>query len=154
VEFVDGSVVCQMSPNDMRFPILYALSYPERIPTPLARLDLAALGKLELFALDKTRYPAVPLAYAALRAGGSAPAVLNAANEIAVEAFLDGLIPYAAIVELVARVLTKHEVAAVESVAAALEHDAWGRREAKALLPSLERKPAPLRSAAAPSMPA
>jgi 1-deoxy-D-xylulose-5-phosphate reductoisomerase len=138
VEYVDGSVIAQMSPNDMRFPILYALSYPARVETPLPRLDLTALGKLEFLALDPTRYPAVPLAYAALRAGGSAPAVLNAANEIAVEAFLDGRIPYPAIVETVARVLTKHDVKPVDSVAAALEFDAWARREARAILPTLE----------------
>ena len=80
VEWVDGSVLAQMSPNDMRFPILYALTYPERVPTPLPKLDLASLGTLELEPLDERRFPAVPLAYAALRAGGTAPAVLNAAN--------------------------------------------------------------------------
>ena len=92
VEYVDGSVLAQMSPNDMRFPILYALTYPDRVPpTPLEDpLDLLALGTLSFEALDESRYPAVPLAAAALRTGGSAPAVLNAANEVAVEAFLKG----------------------------------------------------------------
>ncbi|HEX7528299.1 MAG TPA: 1-deoxy-D-xylulose-5-phosphate reductoisomerase, partial [Thermoanaerobaculia bacterium] len=94
VEYVDGSVLAQMSPNDMRFPILYALTYPDRIPTPLEALDLTSLGRLEFFPMEKTRYPAVGLAYAALETGGSAPAVLNAANEIAVQAFLDRRIPY------------------------------------------------------------
>lgn len=132
VEFVDGSVIAQMSPNDMRFPILYALTYPDRIPTPLPRLDLERLGRLDLEPLDPARYPAVPLAYAALRAGGSAPAVLNAANEVAVAAFLRGEIPYPAIVETVERVLSRHTVSPVDSVAAAMEHDAWARREAAA----------------------
>jgi 1-deoxy-D-xylulose-5-phosphate reductoisomerase len=135
---VDGSVLAQMSPNDMRFPILYALTYPDRVPTPLAGLDLTALGKLEFFPLDETRYPAVPLAYVALETGGSAPAVLNAANEVAVQAFLDRRIPFPAIVELVARVLGRHRVMHVVSVADALEADAWARREAAAILPVLE----------------
>ena len=121
VEYVDGSVIAQMSPNDMRFPILYALCYPERVDVgpvrpsdaPLPRLDLAGLGTLTFEALDEARYPAVPLACAALKTGGSAPAVLNAANEVAVEAFLKGRIPYLGIVETVARVLARHKVVAV-----------------------------------------
>ncbi len=151
VEFVDGSVLAQMSPNDMRFPILYVLTYPERVPTPLAGLDLTALGKIEFFPLDETRYPAVPLAYAALETGGTAPAVLNAANEIAVQAFLDRRIRYQAIVELVARVLGKHSVGPVASVADALAADAWARREAADLLPLLENTP---RAATARALPA
>jgi 1-deoxy-D-xylulose-5-phosphate reductoisomerase len=151
VEFVDGSVLAQMSPNDMRFPILYALTYPDRVPTPLAGLDLTALGKIEFIPLDETRYPAVPLAYAALESGGSAPAVLNAANEIAVQAFLDRRIGYQQIVELVARVLGKHRVVPVASVADALEADAWARREAASTLPLLENSP---RAAAARALPA
>ena len=151
VEYVDGSVLAQMSPNDMRFPILYALTYPDRVPTPLPGLDLTALGKLEFFPLDETRYPAVPLAYAALETAGSAPAVLNAANEVAVEAFLDRRIPYPAIVELVARVLGRHSVVRVVSVADALEADAWARREAAALVPLLQTSP---RAATARALPA
>ncbi|MEO8584541.1 MAG: 1-deoxy-D-xylulose-5-phosphate reductoisomerase [Acidobacteriota bacterium] len=151
VEFVDGSVLAQMSPNDMRFPILYALTYPDRIPTPLAGLNLTSLGNLEFFPMEPTRYPAVGLVYAALETGGSAPAVLNAANEIAVQAFLDRRIPYPAIVEMVARVLGRHRVVGVTSVADALEADAWARREAAAILPLLETSP---RAATAPAFPA
>jgi 1-deoxy-D-xylulose-5-phosphate reductoisomerase len=139
VEFVDGSVVAQMSPNDMRFPILYALSFPARLGNPLARLDFSALAKLELFPLEPTRYPALPLAYAALAAGGSAPAVLNAANEMAVAAFLENRIPYQAIVETVARVLGRHTVVPVGTIHDALEQDAWARREAASILPNLDR---------------
>jgi len=137
VEYVDGSVMAQLSPNDMRFPILYALSYPERLPTPLRKLDLAALGRLEFFALEPARYPAVPLAYQALRAGGSAPAVLNAANEVAVAAFLEDRIPFAGIVETVGRVLERHSAGEVLTVDAALEYDAWARREAASVLPAV-----------------
>ncbi len=151
VEFVDGSVVAQMSPNDMRFPILYALTYPDRVATPLEGLNLPSLGRLEFLPMEKTRYPAVGLAYAALETGGSAPAVLNAANEIAVQAFLDRRIPYPAIVEVVARVLGRHRVVAVSSVANALEADAWARREAAAILPLVETSP---RAATAPALPA
>ncbi len=135
VEWVDGSVVAQMSPNDMRFPILYALTWPERVPTPLPKLDLETLGKLEFFPCDEQRYPAVRLAYAALEAGGTAPAVLNAANEVAVQAFLDGRLSYPAVVEVVARVLGNHRPEALSSVAQALEWDEWARREAGLLLP-------------------
>jgi 1-deoxy-D-xylulose-5-phosphate reductoisomerase len=151
VEYVDGSVLAQMSPNDMRFPILYALTYPERVPTPLKGLDLTDLGTLEFFPLDPTRYPAVGLAVAALETGGSAPAVLNAANEVAVKAFLERRIPYLAIVETVARILGRHRVVRVESVAAALEADAWARREAAALLPLLETSPRAATARAYPS---
>ncbi|MEO7920520.1 MAG: 1-deoxy-D-xylulose-5-phosphate reductoisomerase [Thermoanaerobaculia bacterium] len=150
VEFVDGSVVAQMSPNDMRFPILYALSHPARLPNPLARLDFSALAKLELFPMEPTRYPALPLAYAALAAGGSAPAVLNAANEEAVAAFLANRIPYQAIVETVARVLGRHTVVPVGTIHDALEQDAWARREAASILPNLDR---PLAGAARSSAP-
>ncbi len=139
VEYVDGSVLAQMSPNDMRFPILYALCYPDRLETPLPRLDLTSLGTLTFESLDESRYPAVPLACAALRTGGSAPAVLNAANEVAVDAFLKGRIPYLGIVETVARVLARHKVVAAPSVAASLDADAWARREAESLLPALQR---------------
>ncbi|HMA29299.1 MAG TPA: 1-deoxy-D-xylulose-5-phosphate reductoisomerase, partial [Thermoanaerobaculia bacterium] len=151
VEYVDGSVLAQMSPNDMRFPILYALTYPERVPTPLEGLDLLSLGKLEFLPLDPTRYPAVGLAYAALETGGSAPAVLNAANEVAVQAFLDRRIPYPAIVETVARILGRHRVMRVACVAEALEADAWARREAAGLLPLLETRS---RGATARALPA
>jgi len=138
VEFVDGSVIAQLSPNDQRFPILYALTYPDRIETPLPRLDLPTLGKLEFFPPDAARYPAVPLAYAALRAGGTAPAVLNGANEVAVEAFLAGRVAFAAIVETTARVLARHHVVPATSVEEALEADAWARRTACEILPALE----------------
>ncbi|MGA7992007.1 MAG: 1-deoxy-D-xylulose-5-phosphate reductoisomerase [Thermoanaerobaculia bacterium] len=158
VEYVDGSVLAQMSPNDMRFPILYALCYPDRIDVgsaraddalgpPLPRLDLASLGTLTFEPLDESRYPAVPLACAALRTGGSAPAVLNAANEVAVDAFLKGRIPYLGIVETVARVLARHKVVAVPSVGAALDADSWARREAESFLPALQKRvPGPARA--------
>ncbi|HPA51235.1 MAG TPA: 1-deoxy-D-xylulose-5-phosphate reductoisomerase [Thermoanaerobaculia bacterium] len=136
VEWIDGSVIAQISPNDMRFPILYALTYPERVPTPMPKLDLPSLGTLELAALDERRYPAVPLAYAALRAGGTAPAVLNAANEVAVAAFLEGRIPYRSLVPVVERVLADHPVSPATTLEAVLEADREARRRAAELVSS------------------
>ncbi|MFI5180797.1 MAG: 1-deoxy-D-xylulose-5-phosphate reductoisomerase [Thermoanaerobaculia bacterium] len=138
VEWVDGSLIAQMSPNDMRFPVLYALTFPERVPTPLPKLDLPAVRTLEFHRAESERYPALPLARAALEAGGSAPAALNAANEVAVEAFLEGRIPFPAIVETTARVLARHAAGPVGSVEEALEVDGWARRAAREILPALE----------------
>ena len=100
VEFCDGSVIAQMGRNDMRFPILYALAYPERMENPFGELPLAG-QKLEFEEVDPARYPAIRLAREALAEGGAAPAVLNAANEVAVAAFLAGKIRFPAIVGLV-----------------------------------------------------
>jgi len=133
VEYVDGSIMAQLSVTDMKFPIQYALLYPERVVAPFARLDLAKIRNLEFLPVDLQRFPAVEVAYAALRAGGSAPAVLNAANEIAVERFLAGELPFTGIVEVVSRVLDRHagNVAPIESVDDALHWDAWARNEAR-----------------------
>ncbi|HVG23337.1 MAG TPA: 1-deoxy-D-xylulose-5-phosphate reductoisomerase [Thermoanaerobaculia bacterium] len=133
VEYVDGSIIAQLSTTDMKFPIQYALLYPERVAAPFARLDLAKMRSLEFLQVDPRRFPAVELAYAALRAGGSMPAVLNAANEVAVERFLAGELPFTGIVDMVARVLDRHagQVSAVGSVEEALHWDAWARNEAR-----------------------
>ena len=101
VEFVDGSYLAQLGVNDMKFPILYALSYPQRVANDFGRLDLVAVGRLDFFELEAERYPAVGLARAALSAGGGMPAVVNAANEVAVEAFLAGKISFPGIVAVV-----------------------------------------------------
>jgi 1-deoxy-D-xylulose-5-phosphate reductoisomerase len=135
VEYVDGSIMAQLSTTDMKFPIQYALLYPERIPAPFARLDLGKIRTLDFLQVEPERFPAVGLAYAALRAGGSAPAVLNAANEIAVERFLAGELPFLGIVEVVSRVLDRHagKVEPILSVEAALAWDAWARNEARGI---------------------
>ncbi|MCH8615353.1 1-deoxy-D-xylulose-5-phosphate reductoisomerase [Sphingomonas sp. SM33] len=101
VEFVDGSVLAQLGSPDMRIPIAHALAWPERIATPAQRLDLAAIARLDFEAPDLERFPALRLAREALEAGGSAPIVLNAANEVAVASFLDGRIPFPDIARLV-----------------------------------------------------
>jgi 1-deoxy-D-xylulose-5-phosphate reductoisomerase len=105
VEYVDGAVIAQLGVADMGVPILYALAYPERRPTPGARLDLARVGQLTFFEPDVDKFPCLRLARAALERGGSAPVVLNAANEIAVAAFLEGRIGFTRIAELIERAL-------------------------------------------------
>ena len=97
VEYEDGTLIAQLSTNDMRFPILYALAWPERLQSPLPPLDLVQAGELTFEAPDDDRFPAMQLARAALRAGGEMPAVLNASNEVAVAAFLEGRVPLPAI---------------------------------------------------------
>jgi 1-deoxy-D-xylulose-5-phosphate reductoisomerase len=135
VEYVDGSIIAQLSTTDMKFPIQYALLYPERTPAPFARLDLAKIRTLDFLPLDPRRFPAVELAYQACREGGSMPAVLNAANEIAVERFLAGELPFTVIVDIVRRVLERHsaEVSAISSVEDALHWDRWARNEARGI---------------------
>jgi len=141
VEYIDGSIMAQLSTTDMKFPIQYALLYPDRVTAPFARLDLAKISKLEFLPVDTHRFPAVELAYAACRAGGSMPAVLNAANEIAVARFLAGELPFVGIVEVVSRVLERHaaHVAPIDSIDDALAFDAWARAEARGIDVALRR---------------
>ena len=105
VEYVDGSVIAQLGVADMGVPILYALSYPERRPTPAARLDLPRIGQLTFFEPDVEKFPCLRLARAALERGGSAPVVLNAANEVTVAAFLERRIGFTKIADLIERAL-------------------------------------------------
>jgi 1-deoxy-D-xylulose-5-phosphate reductoisomerase len=138
VEFIDGSVLAQLGIPDMRVPIAVALAYPERLPLGLARLDLPKAERLEFEAPDPARFPSLELPYAALRGGESAPAVLNAANEIAVAAFLDGAIPFPEIVATNAAVLEAHLAKggrdAVRDLADVRAADAWARATARARL--------------------
>jgi len=134
VEFVDGSVVAQMGIPDMRIPIGYALSYPERLHTGLSRLDLAQCKDLSFQPPDYARFPALALAYEACSQGGTMPAVLNAANEIAVEAFLAGRIRFpeiAAVVAATLKQMVRGEAARVEEVVAA---DTAARQLARSLV--------------------
>ncbi|HEX6178085.1 MAG TPA: 1-deoxy-D-xylulose-5-phosphate reductoisomerase [Thermoanaerobaculia bacterium] len=135
VEYIDGSIVAQLSTTDMKFPIQYALLYPERVRAPFARLDLARIRTLDFLPVDTRRFPAVELAYTACKTGGSMPAVLNAANEIAVERFLSGELPFVSIVDIVSRVLDRHagRVSPIGSVEDALGWDRWARNEARGI---------------------
>jgi 1-deoxy-D-xylulose-5-phosphate reductoisomerase len=128
VEFVDGSVLGQLGSPDMRIPIAYALAWPERIGTPASRLDLAAIARLEFDAPDLERFPALRLARQALEAGGAAPIVLNAANEVAVASFLDGRIGFTEIAAIVEHTLGQVHATAPSSIDDVLEIDRTARQ--------------------------
>lgn len=129
VEFVDGSVIAQLSPPDMRLPIHYALSYPERLPGPARRMDFTQAARLDFEPPDPERFPAVRLGHAAAARGGTSGAVLNAANEEAVRRFLDGSIAFTDIAEICARLLDEHPHQANPSLDDVLRLDAWARQE-------------------------
>jgi len=130
VEYVDGSMIAQLSNPDMRVPIAHALGFPERIDSGGRALDLGAIGNLSFERPDDGRFPCLGLAYGALRAGGTAPAVLNAANEVAVEAFLGGRLRYTAIAQVIGDTLDRVACAPAEELGAILEADARARRAA------------------------
>ncbi len=142
VEFRDGCVLAQLGIPDMRVPIAVALAYPERLPLEIPRLDLAALGRLDFEAPDRKRFPCLDLAYAALAADETAPAVLNAANEVSVAAFLAGAIPFPAIAAANAAVLDSHigrgGNGAIRDLADVVEADAWARSGAREWLSKVE----------------
>jgi 1-deoxy-D-xylulose-5-phosphate reductoisomerase len=116
VEYADGSVLAQLGPADMRTPIAYCLAWPDRMPTPMAPLDLVAVGRLDFEAPDEQRFPALGLARQALTAGGGRPAILNAANEVAVAAFLAGKIGFLEIAAIVADTLDCYDPPAPETL--------------------------------------
>ena len=132
VEFSDGSVKAHLGTTDMRIPIQYALSYPERWDAPVKPLDFTTLGSLEFEAPDTETFRCLALARIAGEEGGTLPCVMNAANEIAVAAFLDGRGSYLGIAECVETVMNEHEKMPVESIEQLLEVDAWARQEARA----------------------
>jgi 1-deoxy-D-xylulose-5-phosphate reductoisomerase len=134
VEFCDGSVLAQMGVADMRGPIAYAMSHPRRLPLPLAPLDVVGRGTLTFEAPDTLRFPCLEHGYAALRTGGTMPAALNAANEEAVGAFLDGRIGFLAIAETIDRVLHETNPGPASTVDDVLAADATARRVARRIL--------------------
>jgi 1-deoxy-D-xylulose-5-phosphate reductoisomerase len=123
VEFVDGSVLAQLGSPDMRIPIACALAWPERLETQARRLDLAAISRLDFEAPDLGRFPALRVARQALEAGGAAPIILNAANEVAVASFMGGAVRFPEIVELVKRSLDDLHFDAPTSIAEVLDID-------------------------------
>ncbi len=127
VDYVDGSVLAQLGPPDMRTPIAHTLAWPDRMATPMAPLDLIAIGRLDFEAPDPVRFPALRLAREALDAGGARPAILNAANEVAVEAFLQRRIGFLEIAAIVEHTLSCYDPAAPGSVDAVLAIDAEAR---------------------------
>ena len=134
VEYQDGSFIAQMGPPDMRIPIAYALSWPERLPLELPEFDLAKASPLSFEEPDLKRFPALALAYKAISEGGGAPAVLNAANEVAVAAFLQGQIPFSAIVPIVQKTLSMVEIRDIHSIQEVMEIDLLARIQAEALV--------------------
>ena len=134
VEFIDGSVLAQLSVTDMCFPIQYAVTYPERMPSGLPPLDLAKLGTLSFEKPDEKRFPALRLAREAGEQGGTLPGVLNAANEVAVEAFLAERISFPRIWGMVEEVMKKHRTEKEPTLEAIIDADRWARGEAKARL--------------------
>ncbi|CAA7620462.1 1-deoxy-D-xylulose 5-phosphate reductoisomerase [Magnetospirillum sp. LM-5] len=134
VAYRDGSVLAQLGSPDMRTPIAYALGWPRRIPAPSPRLDLAAIGTLTFESPDPVRFPALALARRALQSGGAAPTVLNAANEIAVQAFLTGALSFLGIARLVEDALNAMGPMPLDSLDDVMAADGWGRAHAAAAL--------------------
>ena len=131
VEFVDGSMLAQLSTPDMRLPIQYALTYPDRVPSDRVHTSLAKLGSLTFEEPDVERFPALQLARRAGEVGGTLPAVLNAANEVAVDAFINGRISFPQISDTVRRVLERHQVVPNPTLEQVFAADTWARNEAK-----------------------
>lgn len=134
VSYIDGSVLAELGNPDMRTPIAHALAYPERIASGVAPIDLVQIAQLAFMAPDQVRFPCLKLAYDALRAGGSAPAVLNAANEVAVQAFLDERIGFRAIDRLIARVMDALPSCAVGDIESVFEQDRRARELAQTFI--------------------
>jgi 1-deoxy-D-xylulose-5-phosphate reductoisomerase len=140
VEFVDGSIIAQLGITDMRLPIQYAFSYPERWVSPLSSLDLARIGALEFEAPDTTAFPCLGLAYRALEAERSLPVVLNAANEVAVARFLAGRLGFTAIARVIERTMDAHRPAEVNTLAEVRTVDQWAREYAQGVAREVESK--------------
>ena len=134
VEYVDGSVLAQLGSADMRIPIAFALAWPERMDTPAEKLDLARIGNLNFEAPDLEKFPSLTVARQAMEAGGAAPIILNAANEVAVAAFLDGRIGFLAIVDTVSEALARMDLTKPQSIAEVIDIDRQTRALANDLM--------------------
>ena len=138
VELSDGSVIAQLGVTDMRLPIQYACSYPERWEAALPTLDLARAGRLEFHEPAHDRFPCLGLAYRALRTGGTLPVVLNAANEVAVEAFLDGKLGFTAVPRVIEKTMDAHDVENISTIDVVRRVDRWARAQASDAARALE----------------
>ena len=137
VEFVDGSWLAQLGVPDMRLPIAYALTYPRRLPLNSNPLDLGEIAQLTFEHPDFSRFPSLRLGYDAARIGGTMPAVLNAANEVAVAAFLDHRLPFLGIPRLVEETMTAHQAEPIASLEQVLAINQWARKHAAGLIEEL-----------------
>jgi 1-deoxy-D-xylulose-5-phosphate reductoisomerase len=140
VEFTDGSMLAQLGTTDMRMPIQYAFSYPERWTAPVPFLDLARAGTLEFLAPAWDEFPCLGLAFRALEADRSLPIVLNASNEVAVASFLEGQLPFTAISDVIAATMDAHAASPVDTLPAVRAVDAWARAHAQELVRAVESK--------------
>ncbi|HXG86315.1 MAG TPA: 1-deoxy-D-xylulose-5-phosphate reductoisomerase [Pyrinomonadaceae bacterium] len=139
IEMIDGSIIAQMGETDMRHAIQYALTFPDRKPSELAPLDLAKLSQLNFEEPDFDKFPCLALASKALKTGGTLPAAMNAANEIAVQAFLDDKIRLSDVPKIIESVMNTHAPEAVSSLETVLETDAWARKQAIINLENLKK---------------
>jgi 1-deoxy-D-xylulose-5-phosphate reductoisomerase len=139
VEYQDRSMIAQLGLPDMRTPISYAMRYPERMPLDLPSLDLTDVGTLTFCRPDHDRFPCLNLGYESLRVGGTMPAAMNAANEIAVDAFLNGGIRFVEIAEVIRSTMNAHAHQAITCLDDALEADRWAREKAELLVHALPR---------------
>jgi 1-deoxy-D-xylulose-5-phosphate reductoisomerase len=139
VSYVDGSVMAQLGNPDMRTPIAHALAFPERIESGVGQLDLTQMASLQFHRPDYQRFPCLALAFEALRDGGTAPALLNAANEVAVAAFLERRIGFRDIDRVIGRVMDELPNAAASSIDAVMEQDTRARRTAGAAVDALAK---------------
>ena len=137
IEMVDGSIIAQLGVTDMRLMIQYALTYPERLATDLPALGIEKLSRLEFFEPDFERFPCLKLAYDAVREGGTMPAAMSAANEVAVAAFLDRQIGFMDIPATIASTMQAHQSASCSSIEAVIEADRWARAHARGLVGGL-----------------
>jgi 1-deoxy-D-xylulose-5-phosphate reductoisomerase len=137
VRFIDGSVIAQMSVPDMKGPISYALSYPQRFEGILPVLDLAEIGELTFEEPDRKKYVSLDLTYDALKKGGTMPCVLNAANEVAVKAFLNEQIPFTGIPQVVSDTMLQHEVLKGDSIEEVLSASKWAKLKAEELMKTI-----------------
>jgi len=140
VEYMDGSIIAQLAPTDMRIPISYALSYPRHLKVELPSLDLIDIETLSFGRPDKKKFRCLYLALAAGKIGESMPAVLNGANEIGVNAFLEGKIGFLEIPQLIEKIMEKHETFPLNSIEQAIEADQWAKSRAKEILKEMVRK--------------
>jgi len=131
VEFIDGAVIAHLTLPDMAFPVQYALSWPERLSSPLQRLNLAQIKTLEFYEHDPARFPSIDYARFAMKAGKTMPAVLNAANEVAVERFRNGEIRFTGIWKIIEHTINRHECLEDSQLDAILNADQWARVFAK-----------------------
>jgi len=138
VELVDGSIIAQLGVTDMRLPIQYACSYPDRWEAALPSLDLARAGRLDFHSPARERFPCLDLAYRALRAGGTLPVALNAANEVAVDYFLDGKLGFTAIPRVIEKTMDAHQIEKVTTLEVVRRVDVWARDCARHAAQALE----------------